>query len=77
MEYLKDTKLKTKGDRRTYEILVKVIFKCVVVITFINISITIDFTDDMSTLVQIMTFGVSQQAITWANVDPDPSSPFY
>ena len=28
--------------------------------------------DDKSTLVQVMAWAVRQQAITWANVDPDP-----
>ena len=28
-------------------------------------------TDDKSTLVQVMAFAIRQQAITWADVDPD------
>ena len=32
---------------------------------------SLDFTEDLSTLVQVMACGVKQQAITWANVDPD------
>ena len=32
---------------------------------------SLDFTDDQSTLVQVMAWAVRQQAITWANVDPD------
>ena len=30
-----------------------------------------DLTDDKSTLVQVMLGAVMQQAVTWANVDPD------
>ena len=32
---------------------------------------SLDFTDDQSTLVQEWLGAVRQQAITWANVDPD------
>ena len=32
---------------------------------------SLDFTNDKSTLVQVMACAVWQQAITWANVDPD------
>ena len=31
----------------------------------------LDLTDDKSTLIQLMAGVVRQQAITWANVDPD------
>ena len=31
----------------------------------------LDLTDDKSTLVQVMLGAIRQQAITWANVDPD------
>ena len=31
----------------------------------------LDFTNDKSTLVQVMAGAVRQQSITWANVDPD------
>ena len=30
-----------------------------------------DFTDDKSTMVQVMAWGRRQKAITWANVDPN------
>ena len=50
-----------------------VIFKCVVVITFMSISIVVTFrrimqspTDDKSIFVQVM--AIEQQAITWTNV---------
>ena len=33
--------------------------------------ISLELTDDKSTLVQVMAWAVRQQAITWANVDPD------
>ena len=32
---------------------------------------SVDFTDDQSTFVQVMIGAVRQQAITWTNVDPD------
>ena len=32
---------------------------------------SLDFTGDQSTLVQVMAGALRQQAITWANVDPD------
>ena len=32
---------------------------------------SLDFNDDQSTLVQEMACAIRQQAITWANVDPD------
>ena len=32
---------------------------------------SLDLSDDMSTLVQVMAWCLRQQAITWANVDPD------
>ena len=31
----------------------------------------LDLTDENSTLVQVMACAIRQQAITWANVDPD------
>ena len=31
-------------------------------------------TDDKSTLIQVMTYAVRQQTITWVNADPDPRS---
>ena len=34
---------------------------------------SLDLTDDQSTLVQVMVCAVGQQAITWANADPDLS----
>ena len=55
-----------------------VIFKRILVIDGWRISceialiwMSLDFTDDQSTLVQVMACAVRQQAITWANVDPD------
>ena len=38
---------------------------------FINGLCGIDFIDDKSTLVHVMSYAISQQAITWANADPD------
>ena len=34
---------------------------------------SLGFTDDKSTLVQVMAWRVREQAITWNNVDPDLS----
>ena len=55
-----------------------VIFKQILVIDVWGIPceialilMSLDFTDDQSTLVQVMVGAVRQQAITWANVDQD------
>ena len=60
------------------EILKNVTFELILMIDGWGISceiapiwISLEFTDDQSTLVQVMAWCRQQQAITWANVDPD------